>query len=133
MRSEFSVIKNDDKEYFFEAASASKMIDLNSFHLLPAYDEFMIAYKDRSAVLPAPMNSNVISSNGIFWPIMVNKGKVCGMWKRSPSGKKTAIEGTILDPKNAVDKKTFSKTATQFSEFLEKNADISLVRKSKIK
>ncbi len=38
----------------------------DSFHLLPAFDEFMVAYKDRSASLEPHLAKQAITVNGIF-------------------------------------------------------------------
>ena len=54
----------------------------NSVFLLPAFDEFIIGYADRSAALPAGLAKNVISSNGIFRPVILYKGEVRGLWKK---------------------------------------------------
>lgn len=62
-----------------------------SCYLLPAFDEYIIGYKDRSAVLSQRHRSAVISMNGIFWPIIVINGLVTGLWKRSITGKHVSV------------------------------------------
>jgi len=53
-------------------------------HLLPAFDEFILGYKDRSAVLdPAHAPLVVPGGNGVFQPIVVMAGRVIGTWKRA--------------------------------------------------
>lgn len=54
----------------------------DSAFLLPAFDEFLISYADRSAVITLKDFSKAISSNGIFRPIIVVNGEVAGIWKR---------------------------------------------------
>jgi hypothetical protein len=54
-----------------------------SVFLLPAFDEYIIAYRDRSAVLPSENFSKAVSSNGIFRPVIVVNGQVVGLWKNS--------------------------------------------------
>jgi hypothetical protein len=52
-------------------------------YLLPPYDEYTVAYKDRSAVLN-PMYAKLPSAgNGIFNPSIVVDGQVVGTWKRT--------------------------------------------------
>lgn len=63
-----------------------------SVHLLPAFDEFLIGYKDRSATLARKSTSVVITVNGIFWPIIVTNGVVTGRWKRTVKGTKVTVE-----------------------------------------
>ncbi len=60
-------------------------------HLLPAYDEFIIAYKDRSLVISDDIQAKAISSNGVFRPVVVYDGKVVGLWSKKTGSKKTTI------------------------------------------
>lgn len=66
-------------------------------HLLPAFDEFMISYKDRTASLVPEHNNKAITGNGIFKPIIVVDGKVAGTWKTIAKKDKLAIETEIFD------------------------------------
>jgi hypothetical protein len=50
-------------------------------HLLPPFDEYTVAYRDRSAVID-PAHANLASNGGIFAPIVVIRGRVTGTWKR---------------------------------------------------
>ena len=58
--------------------------------LLPAYDEYIIAYRDRSAVLLSEHHSKAVSSGGVFRPVIVADGQVVGLWKKT-SRKKNPI------------------------------------------
>jgi hypothetical protein len=51
-------------------------------YLLPLYDEYLIAYKDRSAALDASRWLRVFSRNPFTAPVVVN-GQVVGGWKQS--------------------------------------------------
>jgi hypothetical protein len=51
--------------------------------LLPAYDEFIISYKDRSATLTFENHKRAVSINGIFNPTVVVNGETVGVWKRA--------------------------------------------------
>ena len=48
-------------------------------HLLPAYDEFTIAYKDHSAILDPDYAELVVVAFGI---VIVIDGQIVGPWKR---------------------------------------------------
>jgi len=50
------------------------------FLWLPAFDEYVIAYTDRTAVLSPDENPRAVSSNGIFWPVVLVQGVVAGTW-----------------------------------------------------
>jgi hypothetical protein len=55
----------------------------DSVYLLPAFDEFLIGYKDRRASLPHESRHKAVSNNGIFWPIVVVNGRIIGTWKKA--------------------------------------------------
>ena len=50
---------------------------MHSAHLLPAYDEYTVAYKDRQSIKPS------ITSWGLLGPIVILDGRVVGTWKRT--------------------------------------------------
>ncbi|MDR3326954.1 MAG: winged helix DNA-binding domain-containing protein [Prevotellaceae bacterium] len=54
-----------------------------SIYLLPAFDEYIISYRDRQAAILPENHSKAISSNGIFKPTIVANGQVVGLWKKS--------------------------------------------------
>ena len=55
--------------------------------LLPPYDEYLIGYKSRELALERKYVHCAHSNNGIFYPIVVHDGRVCGNW--NPWGKDT--------------------------------------------
>jgi len=50
---------------------------------LPAYDEYIIAYKDRRATLDATTRKIAIERNPVFSSSIVINGSVVGDWKRT--------------------------------------------------
>jgi hypothetical protein len=60
--------------------------------LLPAFDEYIISYKNRSAVLPDEHFKKSVSDNGIFRPVVVVDGQVTGIWKRTVKSKTVLLE-----------------------------------------
>ncbi len=50
------------------------------FHLIPPYDEYLIGYKSRDIVLPPEHRHRAHNNSGIFQPIIVHDGIVCGNW-----------------------------------------------------
>ena len=59
-----------------------------SLHLLPAFDEFIVGYKDRTAAIISENHTKAISNNGVFRPVIVKDGRVIGLWKKGTSAKK---------------------------------------------
>ncbi|MDF8263244.1 winged helix DNA-binding domain-containing protein [Luteipulveratus flavus] len=51
--------------------------------LLPAFDEILIGYTDRSALLGGHDLERVVpGGNGVFLPLVVQRGQVVGTWRR---------------------------------------------------
>src|SRR5262249_19314617 len=51
-------------------------------YLLPLYDEYLIAYKDRSAAIDTSRWSRIVARNPFSAPVVVN-GQVVGRWKQA--------------------------------------------------
>ena len=87
-------------------------------YLLPAYDEYTVAYKDRSAVLDPKDARRADSGSGIFHPIMVLDGKVVGTWKRALQRGSAAITLRPFTVLKKTEKKAFSEATRQYGAFL---------------
>ncbi|MEE6295801.1 winged helix DNA-binding domain-containing protein [Georgenia wangjunii] len=64
-------------------------------HLLPGFDEFLLGYQDRSAVLAPEFAARVVpGGNGVFQRTVVDAGAVVGTWRRSGKGARAAVAAT---------------------------------------
>ncbi|SDZ95455.1 Winged helix DNA-binding domain-containing protein [Arachidicoccus rhizosphaerae] len=91
-KTENSSIKNTDLYYWSDVQSAGKSKSGGSkpgnssgkgdnLHLLAAFDEYLISYKDRSAMLAPEFNRQIITVNGMFRPAVVRNGKILASWQ----------------------------------------------------
>ena len=87
--------RTDGKEYWMTSDNTGNIAyDKSSVHLLPGFDEYLLGYKDRSAVLAVEDASNIVpGKNGVFLPTIVVGGRVVGTWKRKL--KKNSIDITL--------------------------------------
>jgi hypothetical protein len=69
----------DGKTYWFAPTIPTKQASSPTAHLLPAYDEYTIAYKDHIAILDPHYIQHVIAGNGI---VIVIDDRIDGTWKR---------------------------------------------------
>ncbi|HET7270033.1 MAG TPA: winged helix DNA-binding domain-containing protein [Rubrobacter sp.] len=85
----------DGKEYWMTGdAPDARAYDTSGVNLLPGFDEYLLGYKDRSAVLAEQHAPEVVPGrNGVFRPIIVAGGRVVGTWKRRL--KKDAVDLTL--------------------------------------
>ena len=86
VRTELVAEKNGGQEYWMTGAAIDPPEAETSAHLLPAFDEYLIAYRDRKSVLELEYKSRAISSNGVFRPVILVNGVAVGTWKRPTPG-----------------------------------------------
>ena len=64
--------------------------------LLPAFDEYLVGYKDRSAVLDPVYAKRVNAGGGLLNPAIVVDGQVIGTWKRVIKRNAVAIARSLF-------------------------------------
>jgi hypothetical protein len=69
--------------YWLASSTPATKVSSPTAHLLPAYDEYTVAYKDRSAALNPKYAKLPNYGHGIFNPTIVVDGQVVGTWKRT--------------------------------------------------
>ena len=94
-----------------------------SLHLLPGFDEFVLGYTDRTAVLePGHFDQIVPGGNGIFKKTVVAAGRVIGTWSVEGAGRNAAVVPALFDPAGTLGPaagKSLAKAGGQYLRFLE--------------
>jgi hypothetical protein len=95
-------------------------------HLLPGFDEYVLGYKDRSAIL-APEHSAAIvpGGNGVFRPTIVVDGEVSGTWRRVNKGSHVVIEPDLFGPQPSWFASALDAAVAQFGSYLERPARLA--------
>lgn len=92
---------------------------ISGTYMLPAFDEYLISYRDRNNATSECREKNIIfTNNGIFNPIIIEKGMVKGTWKRSFKKNGVSIEATTFKPLSTSQKKAITKAVNEFGKFL---------------
>lgn len=74
----------DGKTYWFEPSAVDGSETASTLHLLPNYDEYLIAYEDYSPVFDRSLFSGATSLDAILaGHILVVDGQVVGGWRRT--------------------------------------------------
>lgn len=113
------------QSYWFAHSTSVPKAGKESVHLLPAFDEFTISYKDRSASLPAMNHRQTISNNGIFRPVIVVNGQVTGIWKRAMNGDMLVVNTEFFDPPGKSTLSLLEKAAMRFGGFVGKRTKLN--------
>jgi hypothetical protein len=92
--------------------------------MLPAYDEFLISYRDRSASLSLVDEKKTVSVNGIFYPVVVIDGQVKGLWRRSIKNEKVIIEFILYKKPDKTCRDLIEKKAAMVGQFYNKETEV---------
>jgi hypothetical protein len=80
----------------------------NPCHLLPAFDEYFVAYKERATIAG-------LNNWDVLGPTIIINGKVVGTWKRDL----TKINLNLLRPLNKSEQRALTKATERYAEFLQ--------------
>lgn len=128
-RKGFEMVKTDfdhfvleGKTYFYQDAKdrSFEKDDLEKMYLLPAFDEILCGYKDRSATIDSDKIKTTILKNGIISPIIVHRGKAVGTWKRRLEKDFVRIETKFYSSPSTQLKQGVEEISRNFARFVDK-------------
>jgi hypothetical protein len=116
MKSVFSKEKIGKDEYLFPSVNLPAKKEFKTIHLLPIYDEYIMGYKDRSAIKllhekqkPAPAIS--------FLNLILRDGQIAGSWKRTLHAKSIDFSYDFFEKPDRAGQKLFEKAVERYGEF----------------
>ena len=89
-----------------------------SAYLLPAFDEYTVAYKDRSSVLDPKYTKQANSGNGTLYPVIAIDGQVVGTWKRALKKDTLVITPSLFTKLKSADTHAIAEAANRYGKFL---------------
>jgi hypothetical protein len=89
-------------------------------HLLPVYDEYLVAYRDQQAV---PRPPYVLGS---FQHALVIGEQVAGTWRTIPGVKGFVVDVRPLRRLNAVERRALVQAVTRYQRFLGVPVSLSI-------
>lgn len=87
-------------------------------YLLPAYDEYIIAYKDRTAALDATTTKIASERNPVFSSSILIDGRIVGGWKRTLKQDAVIVTLNPLRPLRKVEMLAVTEAARRYGAFL---------------
>lgn len=97
-----------------DAAEDHAPVSATGTYLLPAFDEYTVAYKDRGALIPP---GAALDGFALLSPVIVDRGMVVGKWRRTVDRKaKLTIELAPIDA--AFDRRRLAPAAERLRDFL---------------
>ncbi|WPP52877.1 winged helix DNA-binding domain-containing protein [Catalinimonas niigatensis] len=122
VKNQFDQATVDGQSYYFSEVDTATVMSSDACFLLPAFDEMLCGYKDRSAILKSEHTKSMILKNGILNPSIIIAGKVMGSWKRFLKKDEVLIVDKAFVALNKKQRKTFREAGKQYASFLGLNA-----------
>jgi hypothetical protein len=99
VRSELAALEVDGVEYLLAPETPDLLAtfrrEAGGVFLLPGFDEFLLGYGDRSAVLDPQFADRIVpGGNGMFRATVVVGGRVVGTWARAGRGDQRGVTAT---------------------------------------
>lgn len=113
----------DGKTYYFVPQKATSMPV--SAYLLPNYDEYTIAYKDRDDYYTPPEKPIISRDNVPFSHAIIIHGKIVGMWKRIVQKNLLIIEPRFFSKPSTQEYQAVKQAARRYGAFLGLNIKIT--------
>lgn len=112
------LVKDSDNLFVHESYKETAPLQSDILHLLPSFDEYLISYKDRTAVLELEHHPKAFNRFGTFYPVILHNGKVVGNWNKTVKKGQVAIETTFFDPKHRISRKLIAKAEDRYKSFI---------------
>jgi len=97
----------------------------SSLYLLPAFDEYLLGYAERTAVVDEKYIRQIATNNGIFNPTVVVNGQIEGRWKRTLKKDKVVVEPTIFETISKSNQSALKAASNRFGKFMDMPAEVS--------
>jgi hypothetical protein len=109
---------------YYRGASAAAPRSNPAAWLLPAFDEYLIAYKDRAAMLDPSRARRVNAGGGMLSPCLVVGGRVIGTWQRKLEPGRVVIEIAPFGRASATELESLRAAARRYADFLGLEAHV---------
>lgn len=112
--------KIGEKEYWMSTNQPVAKSREKNYHLLPPFDEYLIAYADRSLMLGEFNIKDIVPySNGMFFPVMAENGMILGTWKRTKNKNSVKVEFSPFKAITQKQRTEFKKVQVLYEKFLK--------------
>jgi hypothetical protein len=126
--------ETDGRTYYTASKTPKPGGNDAAVHLLPAFDEYLVGYSDRSAMLGGEDTQRILSSgivpfthsNGIFLPVIVADGEVVGTWKRRNEKDKVVVTMRPFVKPDETLINGIKEAAVRYGAFLERPVRVEL-------
>lgn len=113
----------DGRSYWFGKTVRSLTAPRRA-HLLGLYDEYLIAYKDRSVALNRSHWTRITAGDAFLAPVILD-GRVIAGWKKVARGEKTVLRVKPIAPPGRTDSRAVVEAVDRYASFSGQDLEIA--------
>jgi hypothetical protein len=119
LEGEFTPEVIDGREYFRATAPINPSPRTDLTCLLPDYDEYGIAYRDRSALFPGPKGATTTEASDklAYNRMIIIDGQIAGTWKRIEQEGRTVVHAALFSPLTKTKRHALERAVQRFGTF----------------
>ena len=114
----------DGRSYWYGSAALPRGT-ARTAHLLPPWDEYTVAYRDRTAVLDPVHARKVNAGGGVLSPVVLVRGRVVGTWRRALGKHAVTVTPTYFGRLAADETRAVAAATRRYGEFLGAPAELA--------
>lgn len=118
-------IEQNDNAYWFCETKKPAQQTPHEAYLLPGFDEYFIAYADRSDILDPKYKKQLNQGGGMINGAIVVNGKMIGGWKRKFNGKKVKMKFQLFEKITDAQQQSLRKQTERFEKFINMPVEVS--------
>jgi hypothetical protein len=116
IKNKLQTITTDDAEYYVSDDAVFTDKPMENIYLLPIFDEYIMGYKDRSAIMEYKKSRNEKSSFK-YNCMIIYDGQIIGTWKRTVKNKQIELEYDLFSTLTDVQQEKFKDAMNHFVQF----------------
>jgi Winged helix DNA-binding domain len=113
-----------DLTYWMLPSRAAAPSATGLVHLLPNYDEYLIAYRDRGQVQGLPISADAPRHIDVYAHFLTMDGRFAGTWRRAERGGGVTVTTTPLGRYSRAHRTSLAGAAQRMAQFLGKDVTI---------
>ena len=96
-------------------------------HLLPSYDEYVVAYRNHAPIVEAG-HAKTLSIRGGFVgaAVLIVDGRVAGSWRRTLGRDRVTVQTQMLVPLSPAARSALEREAQRYGQFLKLPVDLDV-------
>jgi hypothetical protein len=118
----------DGRDYWFDAGARPDGGSMPVAHLLPNFDEYTVAYRDRTGMvdLERPFKPALFSFGSILSNVVTIAGRVRGAWRRTVVPGGLRVEVRLLDGLEPAEAAAVEEAGQRLGLFMERSVELVL-------